>query len=1335
MSGAWSQLEQLLTCAICLDRFRNPKLLPCQHTFCGEPCMEGLVDYARRQIKCPECRAEHRIPYNGVQSFPNNVTLTRFLDLHRSITGEEPEPLPSQMDRCNVCGEKSYCNGCSHCGKKVCDECRTAHLDILRREINRINSQIRRGLDNLSEHAEQANKGNEKLLSITSQIRDEITESVRRLVKDLKDRETKLLEELDEFTINETKNSGKLKEDFEIELATITSNSELADEHITETDEWTDAELMEFKDIFMKTLDFLRNLDTDSMDYSRKIKYIQKVDLDSIRRNVADFGEIRIIQSSLSSNFLSPLSPADSTSNLAIPQSSLMRSQSDHRLAQFASTTTTPSSRSQRSDPLQRSYLDVTSGQNKYGSDSERERGNSPPGGGRRIEGSVRFGSVHERSSTTRNNNDFGYTRGWQRPGDSDYEPSNSANFRSRFMRERIRERTAGTTNDDHSFDDHDSDLLSGHRVRFQEESSSSSSTTKPKLFDTEEMANMRTPLSGLIKLSDSPHLMERLHQNEIKAKQKAAEVKENESSMTTTTTNATMPPITNVTSTPNPTPVHRPARQISEDEIEKQKKQNQAAFTQTQQQSTITTNNNTSTPRTITTTNRSSDNNNSSNSSTNITNTSTSVTNRRIQAIQQEEKRSPSSSDDNSDDLNYDDDNVTTTTRPTTTNSSARRRIYASSHVTSGGNSNQSANNFSQSTEYGGESSSRNKYSQSSSYGLNTGNTGSNNRQVLNSSMSSLPNRTVSSIPSSSSSSSSSTRTTLVPGEDLMTGCVQPSSISPSKLLSSELSPSSSSSAPASVSSSKSSTPFSKSPTNSSTSTFNNNNQSASTSKSAYYNNKKHNNKSSNIYGASGSSSSSGGGGGGCVGGSSGISGIGISDMYDNNYDDINPTSYSSSSTTATHNRHNESSKYQSYVPSSRYHHRHRYQHYSSSPSIHITSDTLSSSKNSTTSSPPQRNLSPIPSISSNEQTPYGSAANSTQPSPLPPPTLSASNVPTSPESEQTEEEEEKEPEDIETNNESSAKTSPSESPQPQHSIAGTTTSSILYKPSSSPTQTTAIQTSSSNRDDVEIVTQKGNVTIMRRKRQTKNDSSDDDDDEDDEEENVQRNDENEMDDRPRLYRVNSSDNRFNGELAIPSQLNWLRPSVESQFSSTKNNTDNRQVNQDHVNDGQEEEEEAGDDDDDEYEYVDEEIEDEEENDNEIIYLPGQQEDNNRYLNVKTIENNNELSEESEMSVEEENEDDDDDDDDQMKSASEDVIKREQSSSNDDLLEFIDANDDDEKSEDDDDEETDEETEENDDDDDADDDDEEEMVDAETNNNTFYSNSNNIHKTKIQNH
>ena len=49
--------------------------------------MEGLVDYVKRQVKCPECRAEHRIPYNGIQGFPTNYTLQKFLELHAEITG------------------------------------------------------------------------------------------------------------------------------------------------------------------------------------------------------------------------------------------------------------------------------------------------------------------------------------------------------------------------------------------------------------------------------------------------------------------------------------------------------------------------------------------------------------------------------------------------------------------------------------------------------------------------------------------------------------------------------------------------------------------------------------------------------------------------------------------------------------------------------------------------------------------------------------------------------------------------------------------------------------------------------------------------------------------------------------------------------------------------------------------------------------------------------------------------------------------------------------------------------------------------------------------------
>jgi len=141
------QFDQLLTCCVCLDRYRTPKLLPCQHSYCLDPCMEGLVDYVKRQVKCPECRAEHRVPYNGIQGFPTNYTLTRFLELHAEITGELPDPnADAIMSRCAVCSEKAYVNLCAHCDKKICDTCREAHCDILKREVSRINNQVRRGL-------------------------------------------------------------------------------------------------------------------------------------------------------------------------------------------------------------------------------------------------------------------------------------------------------------------------------------------------------------------------------------------------------------------------------------------------------------------------------------------------------------------------------------------------------------------------------------------------------------------------------------------------------------------------------------------------------------------------------------------------------------------------------------------------------------------------------------------------------------------------------------------------------------------------------------------------------------------------------------------------------------------------------------------------------------------------------------------------------------------------------------------------------------------------------------------------------------------------------------
>jgi tripartite motif-containing protein 2/3 len=48
------KLKELVTCAVCLKLFENPKVLPCLHSYCYK-CIEGLSQ-SENGFKCPECR-------------------------------------------------------------------------------------------------------------------------------------------------------------------------------------------------------------------------------------------------------------------------------------------------------------------------------------------------------------------------------------------------------------------------------------------------------------------------------------------------------------------------------------------------------------------------------------------------------------------------------------------------------------------------------------------------------------------------------------------------------------------------------------------------------------------------------------------------------------------------------------------------------------------------------------------------------------------------------------------------------------------------------------------------------------------------------------------------------------------------------------------------------------------------------------------------------------------------------------------------------------------------------------------------------------------------------
>ena len=82
-----NKLEKILECPICLEEIKDPKMLPCQHSFCMEDCLKSLMvdsNSVRKEIICPICRKKCSVPRKG---FPNNYTLQNLLEL----TSEEPK--------------------------------------------------------------------------------------------------------------------------------------------------------------------------------------------------------------------------------------------------------------------------------------------------------------------------------------------------------------------------------------------------------------------------------------------------------------------------------------------------------------------------------------------------------------------------------------------------------------------------------------------------------------------------------------------------------------------------------------------------------------------------------------------------------------------------------------------------------------------------------------------------------------------------------------------------------------------------------------------------------------------------------------------------------------------------------------------------------------------------------------------------------------------------------------------------------------------------------------------------------------------------------------------
>ena len=110
-----------LSCPVCHLLFKNPKYLPCHHSYC-EHCLEKLK--MQSKIICPECREESTLPPGGVKDLDNNDFIEKLVKdfvLKNMVEIEANE----KCDECSM--DDPVVAFCTDCSVYLCHVCNEYH--------------------------------------------------------------------------------------------------------------------------------------------------------------------------------------------------------------------------------------------------------------------------------------------------------------------------------------------------------------------------------------------------------------------------------------------------------------------------------------------------------------------------------------------------------------------------------------------------------------------------------------------------------------------------------------------------------------------------------------------------------------------------------------------------------------------------------------------------------------------------------------------------------------------------------------------------------------------------------------------------------------------------------------------------------------------------------------------------------------------------------------------------------------------------------------------------------------------------------------------------------
>ena len=124
---ALKKVTDQLTCAICLEDYKEPKLLQCFHVYCKD-CLERLVlrDQQGLSLRCPSCRRSTLLPPNSISGLQPAFHIHHLFEIRDALVKVKKVKGP-QKTQCEKCTECDAINFCRDCGQFICKACTRIH--------------------------------------------------------------------------------------------------------------------------------------------------------------------------------------------------------------------------------------------------------------------------------------------------------------------------------------------------------------------------------------------------------------------------------------------------------------------------------------------------------------------------------------------------------------------------------------------------------------------------------------------------------------------------------------------------------------------------------------------------------------------------------------------------------------------------------------------------------------------------------------------------------------------------------------------------------------------------------------------------------------------------------------------------------------------------------------------------------------------------------------------------------------------------------------------------------------------------------------------------------